>query len=142
MQDGVVGLLFCGSSRSRGYLCIYLGCSRSLFQPAGFSSCGSVALRHVRSFQTRNQTHAPCIGSRILNHWTTREVPDGSDSLVILPEPVLEQGSHPVGFLDVGLSQTIRQPPLRTVLSQPLLKGPPFALVNTMPAVGPFLRYH
>ena len=27
------------------------------------------------SFLTRDQTHAPCIGRHILNHWTTREVP-------------------------------------------------------------------
>ena len=24
---------------------------------------------------TRDQTHVPCIGRQILNHWTTREVP-------------------------------------------------------------------
>ena len=24
---------------------------------------------------TRDQTHIPCIGRRILNHWTAREVP-------------------------------------------------------------------
>ena len=27
------------------------------------------------SFLTRDQTHVPCIGRQILNHWTTREVP-------------------------------------------------------------------
>ena len=27
------------------------------------------------SSRTRDQTHVPCIGSRILNHWTTRAVP-------------------------------------------------------------------
>ena len=31
-------------------------------------------LRHVESSQTRDLTHAPCIGRWILNHWTTREV--------------------------------------------------------------------
>ena len=25
---------------------------------------------------TRDRTHVPCIGRRILNHWTTREVPE------------------------------------------------------------------
>ena len=64
---------------------------------AGFSSCGTwaqqlqlvgsraqvqqlwhtglVALRHVGSSRTRVRTHVPCIGRRILNHCTTREVP-------------------------------------------------------------------
>ena len=27
------------------------------------------------SSPTRDRTHVPCIGRRILNHWTTREVP-------------------------------------------------------------------
>ena len=35
---------------------------------------GLVAPRHVGSSQTRAQTHVPCIGRRILNHCTTREV--------------------------------------------------------------------
>ena len=34
---------------------------------------GLVALWHVESSQTRDQTHAPCIGRRILNHWTPRD---------------------------------------------------------------------
>ena len=40
------------------------------------SSCGVQALvapQHVESPQIRNQTHVPCIGRQILNHWTTRE---------------------------------------------------------------------
>ena len=62
---------------------------------AGFSSCGSraqqlwlvgsraqaqqlwhtglVARRHVGSSRTRDRTHVPCIGRRILNHCTTKE---------------------------------------------------------------------
>jgi len=35
---------------------------------------GSVALRHMKSSQTRDQTRVPCTGRQILNHWTTREV--------------------------------------------------------------------
>ena len=35
---------------------------------------GLVALRHVESSQTRDQTRVPCIGRWILNHWTTKEV--------------------------------------------------------------------
>ena len=31
---------------------------------------------HVESSQNRDRTHVPCTGSRILNHWTTREVLD------------------------------------------------------------------
>ena len=34
-----------------------------------------MALWHVRSSQTRDQMHVPCIDMWILNHWTTREVP-------------------------------------------------------------------
>ena len=33
-----------------------------------------VAPHHVESSPTRDQTCVPCIGRRILNHWTTREV--------------------------------------------------------------------
>ena len=36
---------------------------------------GLVALWHVESSRTRAQTRVPCIGRRILNHCTTREVP-------------------------------------------------------------------
>ena len=35
---------------------------------------GLVAPWHVDSSQTRDQTHVPCIGRQILNHWTSREV--------------------------------------------------------------------
>ena len=35
-----------------------------------------VAPRHMGSSQTRDQTHVPCIGRQILNHWATREVPE------------------------------------------------------------------
>ena len=34
-----------------------------------------VALRHVKSSQTRDRTHEPRTGRQIHNHWTTREVP-------------------------------------------------------------------
>ena len=60
-------------------------CSYSLFQCPGFSlqwplllqSTGSrcpglVGPWHVESSQTRDWTQDPCIGRRILNHWTTR----------------------------------------------------------------------
>ena len=35
-----------------------------------------VALGHVGSSRTRDRTCVPCIGRRILNQWTTREVPE------------------------------------------------------------------
>ena len=40
-------------------------------------SCGNELScpRHVESSRTRNQTHVPYISRRLLNHWTTREVP-------------------------------------------------------------------
>ena len=39
---------------------------------------GLVAPRHVESSRTRDQTRVPCIGRWILNHWTTREVPQSA----------------------------------------------------------------
>ena len=51
------------------------GCGlRTLVAAHGLSSCGPwglVALRHVRSSQTRDRIHVPRIGRSILNHWTT-----------------------------------------------------------------------
>ena len=35
----------------------------------------SPALQHVGSSGARNRTCVPCLGRRILNHWTTREAP-------------------------------------------------------------------
>ena len=35
---------------------------------------GLAALWHVESSRIRDRTHGPCIGRRILNHWTIREV--------------------------------------------------------------------
>ena len=56
----------------------------------GFCNCGAwaqllrcinlVALRHVGSSWTRDQTCVPCIGRQILNHWTIREVPLSSNN--------------------------------------------------------------
>ena len=37
---------------------------------------GLVTLRHVGSSLSRDQTHVPCIGRWILNHWTTKETRD------------------------------------------------------------------
>ena len=36
---------------------------------------GFVVPCHVESLWTRNQIYAPCLGRRILNHWTTRQIP-------------------------------------------------------------------
>ena len=35
-----------------------------------------VAPQHVESSQSRDRTHVPCTGKQILNHGTTREVPE------------------------------------------------------------------
>ena len=40
----------------------------------------------MRSSQTRDQTHAPCIGRWILYHWTTRKVLDCASLKVKLRE--------------------------------------------------------
>ena len=47
-----------------------------LLQSTGSRSTGLVALRHVESSWTRARTRVPCIGSRILNHCASREVPE------------------------------------------------------------------
>ena len=55
----------------------------SLLAEHGLQACrlqqlwltGLVAPQHVGSSRTRAQTRVPCIGRRILNHCTTREVP-------------------------------------------------------------------
>ena len=53
-------------------------------EPGAHQCLGSVVVAHQLSCPapcgilhslTRNQTHIPCIGGQILNHWTTREVP-------------------------------------------------------------------
>ena len=69
---GEWGLLFSCGARA-------LGAWASVVVARGLSSCGAlglVALRHVGSPRTRARTRVPCIGRRILNHCTTREVPD------------------------------------------------------------------
>ena len=50
---------------------------------SGFSCCGAqelwhtglAALQHVESSQTRDWTHVPCTGRRMLYHWITRKSP-------------------------------------------------------------------
>ena len=44
-------------------------------QAQGFWRMGLVALRHVGSSQTRDQTPVSCIGRQILYHCVTREAP-------------------------------------------------------------------
>ena len=45
---------------------------------------GLVTLQHVEYSQTRDRTHLPCTGKRILNHWTTREVPKETFKMVTI----------------------------------------------------------
>ena len=67
----------------RGLSLVVASGGYSSLRCAGFSlwwllllqSTGLVAPRHVGSAQTRARTRVPCIGRRILNHCTTREVP-------------------------------------------------------------------
>ena len=68
---------------------ILLSCSVWASRWGGFSCCRAWALehrlssrgagfsapQHVRFSQTQDQTRVPCTGRRILNHWSTREVP-------------------------------------------------------------------
>ena len=54
----------------------------------GLSSCvtGPAAPWHVESSQTRYQTHVPCTGRQILNHWTPREVQGDSFDYIRWPK--------------------------------------------------------
>ena len=73
-------LLLSMGSRHAGFR----SCGAWALRCVGFSSCstraqwlwrtGFVAPQHVGSSWTRDRTHVPCIGRRILNHWATREV--------------------------------------------------------------------
>ena len=80
---GEWGLLSSCSMRSShcgGFSC----CRAGALGHAGLSCCsvwaqqlwymGLVAPCHVESSQRRDQTHVPCIGSGILNQWTTGHV--------------------------------------------------------------------
>ena len=64
---------------------------------------GLVAPKHVESSPTRDQTHVPCIGKQILNHWTTREVPGvsfkGDESALGLGSG---EGNHFLIYIVVG----------------------------------------
>ena len=56
-----------------GSRCSGLSSCNSQAPGHGINICGTWAPQHVESPLTRNQTHVPCIGRQILNHWTTRE---------------------------------------------------------------------
>ena len=72
---GEWGLL--SSCSARASHCSGFSCCVSRAQGhTGFRSCGTRYTWHVGSSRTRDWTHAPCIGRRILNHWTSREVPN------------------------------------------------------------------
>ena len=69
------------ASHCRGFSC---GGAQSL-ECLGFSGCwsrvplmwctGLLSLPHVRSSQTRDQSHVSCIRTQILYHWASREAP-------------------------------------------------------------------
>ena len=66
---------------------------------------GLVAPRHVGSSRTRARTHVPCIGRRVLNHCTTREVSESTQSDFFtspisgtVPNASLEQHKQPVSL--------------------------------------------
>ena len=92
--SGGYSLLRCVGFSLRWLLLLWSTGSRHM----GFSNCGTqaqqlwltgsgaqqlwrmglVAPRHRESSRTRDRTHGPCIGRWILNHCTTREVPQGT----------------------------------------------------------------
>ena len=78
-----------GNAKPKGLFKIYFfWLCWVLVEACGLSSCGvwaSVVVVPAQlphsvwdfSFPTRDWTHVPCIGTQILNHWPTREVPKG-----------------------------------------------------------------
>ena len=70
---------------------------------------GLIALWHVKSSGTRDRTHVPCIGRRILNCWATKEAQGVSLGMLLLCDVV--QFSHLLGTSVpplVGLSPPCR----------------------------------
>ena len=53
----------------------FLGCGSWAPEHNLSSFAGLVALQHVGSSRSRDQTCFPCTGRWILNHWTTRKAP-------------------------------------------------------------------
>ena len=51
------------------WLLLYAVCRLLELWPTGLG-----VLQHAESSQTRDHSHVPCIGKRVLNYWTTREV--------------------------------------------------------------------
>ena len=66
------------SADSLGVVCQFSRCTAS-----AYLLCGMLDL----TSQIKDQTCIPCIARQILNHWTTREVPQSSLSLI--PHPYL-----------------------------------------------------
>ena len=67
-------LLLLQSKGSRAHVGSGLAALRLGSQAQELWLTGLVAPWHAESSCTRDQTRVPCIGRRILSHWTTREV--------------------------------------------------------------------
>ena len=83
----VLGLCCCDRAFSScGKWGLLSSCSVQAPQHSGFSRCGVqaselwrmdlVAPQHVGSSWTSDGTHVPCIGSQIINDWTTGQGPE------------------------------------------------------------------
>ena len=85
-------------SRARGLCSLWH--TGSLVEACELSSCGARAQlprgMWDLSSLTRDRTHVPCIGRRILYHWTTREVPSVCFKIAC------------VGILAVGLKANLQ----------------------------------
>ena len=93
-----------------------IGCAGSsslctgLFAAASRLSPVAVVILQYLSFPTRDQTHVPCIGRRILNHWTTMEVPswgfssakNTGSSLIFVQTGRMDFGHDSHNFWGVG----------------------------------------
>ena len=67
---GVIPVV-CGASLVvQGAILVVCGASLAV------QGCSCPAAREILSFPTKDQTHDPCVGRQILNHWATGEVPE------------------------------------------------------------------
>ena len=74
---------------------------RGFSEPEGFIAVAHElsSPRHVGSSQIGDQTHVPCIGRWILNHWTTREVPNKEFLSLKVDQRGFKKTSDPVSAL-------------------------------------------
>ena len=115
---GELGLLYCCTWASH---CSGFSCGPGS-RAHGLSSC-SIQAWFPRgtwdlSSQTRDWTYVPCIGSQILNHWTTREVPKPVTLLLTKLKPWANHVSSMSLNFTIPTMQVLLAPHYRSVWKQ------------------------